>query len=621
MKYYDHGDMGRWWSADAVKEWERKTIEDSKWQRNFDSLSFKLEVGMKPVTIEVERGVIFSGHVYDPDGKPVAGATVAPARTGSGNSLTGDTRYSYETKADGSYRGVMPAGNEFVYNLIAHDGEYQQWRNWGNAVSEPLRTVPGQRIVNFDFTLTRGATVRGRVVSEGDRVVGAREVRAHAADLRENRYYDPTVKVEDDGTFELKFIRPGKHFIQVSPFWLAAADGPKKTSQLVELKADEVLEGVELHVLPSAEPVAAALSARTFRIKVHDSAGKPAAKVPVTIAGREPTLAALDGDRDGLAERLKNFTFNGQLYSTDDNGTIEINGTELFSKGVTGAMVVTLDGARAEGAVGTLFSDLREPEITLNIGPLCDAVITVSTEKLPSPAPPTQAVLQVGNSFVLATRATDGKIRMQLPAGQYNLVTSNTLAEQQVVPLRIPAGTRELAPPPIELEPKRLATLIGKPAPELRFISEWRNGSAVTLADLRGRVVILDFWGYWCGPCLASMPNLMKLFDEYDEHDLVILAVHDATLTSIDDVLAKTAAAKKELWKGRDLPFRIALAGHDTAQPHEEDNATRGQAIADYGIDSFPTTLLIDRDGKIVTRLNHGDFADTKKQIDQAFGK
>ena len=123
---YGHRLLGRWWSADAVNEHERKTIEPKQFQSNFDELTFDLTVGMKPVTIEVERAVLFSGHVYDPDGKPVAGATVAPAHTGTGNSLTGDTRYSVITKEDGSYRVNMPASGGVRYNLVAHDGFYER---------------------------------------------------------------------------------------------------------------------------------------------------------------------------------------------------------------------------------------------------------------------------------------------------------------------------------------------------------------------------------------------------------------------------------------------------------------------------------------------------------------
>ena len=135
VEAYKHGSLGRWWSPDAVQAWQRKSIKPGEFQRNFDDLTFNLQPGMPGVQIEVERGVEFIGQVLDPDGKPVAGATVAPAKTGSGNSLTGDTRYSVETKEDGSFQVVMPAGNDFEYNLIAHDGKYNEWRNWANGVS------------------------------------------------------------------------------------------------------------------------------------------------------------------------------------------------------------------------------------------------------------------------------------------------------------------------------------------------------------------------------------------------------------------------------------------------------------------------------------------------------
>ena len=139
-------------------------------------MTFDLSLGMKPVTIEVEKGAVFSGHVYDPDGNPVFGATVAPALTGSGNSLTGDTRYSVKTASDGSYRVVMPAGNSVTYNLVAHDGTYNRWRKWANGVSEPVKSSPNQRFENFDFKLTRGVWISGRVTDKatGEAVVPAR---------------------------------------------------------------------------------------------------------------------------------------------------------------------------------------------------------------------------------------------------------------------------------------------------------------------------------------------------------------------------------------------------------------------------------------------------------------
>ena len=387
--HYEHGELGRWWSAEAVNEWKRKTIEPGGLQRNFDGLTFDLSVGMAPVKIEVEGGVVFSGHVYDPDGKPVAGATVAPARTGSGNSLTGDTRDSVKTAKDGSYRAVMPAGNGFMYNLFAHDGDYSHWRKWANGASDPLKTEPNQQFSEFNLTLTRGATVRGHVVADAGRVVGKREVRAHAADLRENRYYDPTVKVKDDGSFELKFIRPGKNYIQVSPFWLKAADGPSGTSVAVDLKPGEVLEDVELHVAPSAQPVEPAMAQRRFTIKVLNSAGNPAVEQRVTIGTQHSPLniQPLIGNRDGLAERVLNTAIGGQQFTTSADGTVQVSGKQLFEQYSTACAIVALRTELAEGAFGVLYADLRSPEITLRLAPVCEVTAPVSTADLPGNSP------------------------------------------------------------------------------------------------------------------------------------------------------------------------------------------------------------------------------------------
>jgi hypothetical protein len=240
----------RWWSEQAVTEWHRKfiNIQQGGWQRNFDRLDFDLAPDMKPVTIEVERAVKITGRVVDPDGKPVAGATAAPALTGTGNSLTGDTRFSVVTDKDGKFTMLLPASNAREYSLVAHDGKHGQWRNWANGVILPFGTTPGQVIPDIELKLTRGATVKGLVLDAEGKPIAGREVRASAGDKLENRYYDPTTRTKADGTFELKFIRPGEQVIQVHPFWLDAQQAPKGTSQTLALKAGEVTEGIEFQL-------------------------------------------------------------------------------------------------------------------------------------------------------------------------------------------------------------------------------------------------------------------------------------------------------------------------------------------------------------------------------------
>ncbi len=227
--------VARWWSADASHKHQQKLVEAKQFQRNFDDLTFKLNVGMEPVTIAVEQGVTFSGKVLDPNGKPVQGATVAPAKTGSGNSLTGDTRFSTKTDAEGKYRVVMPAGNWFQYNLMAHDGDYQEWRTWANGVGKPMFSSPGEVYTDMDLTLTHPTTVRGQLLLNGKPLKVGTSVSAQSKDLLENRYYNPTTLVNEDGSFELKFIRAGEHSIRVG----------QSTIDVV-LEPGQILEGVEL---------------------------------------------------------------------------------------------------------------------------------------------------------------------------------------------------------------------------------------------------------------------------------------------------------------------------------------------------------------------------------------
>jgi protocatechuate 3,4-dioxygenase beta subunit len=245
----------RWWSEEAVSEWNRHYIDDSRtgWQRNFDALDFDLKPGLFKVMIAVEKGVTVTGRVLDPDGKPVVGATVDPARTGSGNSLTGDTRFSVRTGEGGKFTATLPASGAAEYNLVAHDGKYSQWRNWANGVLPPIRTKPGDALQDVEIRLTRPATVRGRVLDTEGRPIANREVRASAADRLENRYYDPTVKTKSDGTYELKFVRPGEHFIQVAPFWLDAEQAPNGTSNTLTLKQGETQEGVDFKIPKGGE--------------------------------------------------------------------------------------------------------------------------------------------------------------------------------------------------------------------------------------------------------------------------------------------------------------------------------------------------------------------------------
>jgi len=133
----------------------------------------------------------------------------------------------------------------------------------------------------------------------------------------------------------------------------------------------------------------------------------------------------------------------------------------------------------------------------------------------------------------------------------------------------------------------------GQPAAELQ-VSEWVKGEPLTLAELRGKVVLLDFWGLWCSPCRKAMPKLVALHGKYARDGLVIIAVHDASLTK--EALLDPNQTSLNL---SGLPFRVAI----DATPLTEAGGNRfgqGVTIGSYGINSFPTLILIDQNGQVV---------------------
>jgi len=134
---------------------------------------------------------------------------------------------------------------------------------------------------------------------------------------------------------------------------------------------------------------------------------------------------------------------------------------------------------------------------------------------------------------------------------------------------------------------------IGRQAPALR-VAEWVRGNPVTLAELKGKVVLLEFWGVWCAPGRESMERLASLHQKYGKDGLVIIAIHDSSQTG-----ASLLSQGDGLPDQSKVPFRIAVDSPMEGEVICEKNRGKGQTIDAYGITRFPTTLIINRDGKV----------------------
>lgn len=121
--------------------------------------------------------------------------------------------------------------------------------------------------------------------------------------------------------------------------------------------------------------------------------------------------------------------------------------------------------------------------------------------------------------------------------------------------------------------------VLGKPAPA--FELESVSGETVKMADLKGKVVMLDFWAVWCGPCRKSMPFFQELQDKYGKDGLEVIGLH------VDDRMPSPAEVGEYLAE-LDVSYTNLISTVDN------DNA--------FIIFAMPTTYIVDREGVIVKR-------------------
>lgn len=155
---------------------------------------------------------------------------------------------------------------------------------------------------------------------------------------------------------------------------------------------------------------------------------------------------------------------------------------------------------------------------------------------------------------------------------------------------------------------QRQLQLQGEIAPEIT-IAKWIEQAPLKLSDLRGHVVLLDFWATWCGPCLAAFPHLREWNEKYKDRGLIVLGITkyygrgEGRAMSEQEELGYLERFKKE----HNLTYGVGVAVTD-------DNHRS------YNISAIPTAVLIDRHG-VIRLMTTGSGGSNEVEITAAIEK
>ena len=128
----------------------------------------------------------------------------------------------------------------------------------------------------------------------------------------------------------------------------------------------------------------------------------------------------------------------------------------------------------------------------------------------------------------------------------------------------------------------------GKRAPSFTLVD--LDGKKVSLADYKGKAVLLNFWATWCGPCKLEIPWLVKLRDQYKSQGFEVLGIESDNYDTDPKAYASYKSGVEKSAKALDIDYPVLLGGDSISEPYG-------------GLDGLPNSFYLDRNGVVITQV------------------
>ena len=537
--------------------------------------------GRSTITARLIRAETIRGRVVRPDGAPAAGIRLVALGSGNGRD---NGQAQGRTAADGSYELEVPPGE--AYSVAVDDAD------WAAPARLDVVVRAGKPAVGVDFRLTRGTLLRGTVtVAPTGRPVAGEFIRLAEdcgrapADLgEEGDHFAREVQRQVGATTD----EQGRYSIRLGPGTYTLCGPPRTEEQKLTVKDEpEVVRDFRM-----PRPGKGPLSGRVVTA-TDPTRGVAGATVTYLSANNRSYPVAVTADAEGRF-RVERDLDKTTLCAKSPDGSLGA----IVEIGAEDPKVV-IPVAPTAAATGLLLDEKGEAAAnervewgrTVRVGPDEDSpsmhcfgtrVVTDAMGRFTLPS------LVVGQEYSIATLrknhyALAGVVRPDSPApidlGTLRAGSYRSPNAEDSSSFRKDAPDAGAPAPPIEA-----TTLDGKP---------------LTLADFKGKYVLLDFWATWCGPCLGEIPQLQAVHEAFGKDDrFAILSL------SVDEGIDEPKAFQE----ARKLPWAQGFLGV----------GIHGPQPGRFGVKAIPAFVLVGPDGKIVARGMRGE--EIKKAVAKALG-